>query len=117
MELTTILGTAVSSVIAAFAAAFVTWLLNRPKKRREAQEQIANDIKLCKLGIQAELKNSLKLRYEEWIKRGYAPIDAKDDLERMYKVYHSLGANGVMDGLRERFLALPEEKPITHRKK
>lgn len=63
------------------------------------------------LGLQAVLKDLLKIRYLEWIRRGYAPMDAKDDLEHMYKAYHGLGANGVMDALRERFLKLPAEKP------
>lgn len=63
------------------------------------------------LGLQAVLKDLLKIRYLEWIKRGYAPMDARDDLEHMYLAYHMLGSNGVMDGLRERFLKLPVEKP------
>ena len=34
-------------------------------------------------------------------------MDARDDLEKMYQAYHSCGANGVMDSLREQFLELP----------
>lgn len=59
------------------------------------------------VGLQAVLKDLLKIRYLEWIEKGYAPMDARDDLERMYQAYHGLGANGVMDSLREQFLALP----------
>lgn len=62
------------------------------------------------IGLQAVLKDLLKIRYLEWIRKGYAPMDARDDLERMYQAYHGLGANGVMDSLREQFLALPESK-------
>ena len=62
------------------------------------------------VGLQAVLKDLLKIRYIEWIRKGDAPMDAKDDLERMYQAYHGLGANGVMDSLREQFLALPESK-------
>lgn len=72
---------------------------------------IQNTNKAQNLGLQAVLKDLLKIRYLEWIKRGYAPMDAKDDLEHMYNAYHGLGANGVMDSLRERFIKLPEEKP------
>ena len=68
-------------------------------------------MQLCKLGLQAVIKNTLKNRYEKWIREGQAPLDAKDDLERMYQVYHKLGANGVMDSLREKFLALPDAIP------
>lgn len=62
------------------------------------------------IGLQAVLKDLLKIRYLEWIRKGYAPMDARDDLERMYQAYHGLGANGVMDSLRKQFLALPESK-------
>ena len=62
------------------------------------------------IGLQAVLKDLLKIRYLEWIRKGYAPMDARDDLERMYQAYHGLGANGVMDSLRRQFLSLPESK-------
>ncbi len=71
-------------------------------------EQIQAENKLQMEGLQSVIKHDLKVRYLKWIKLGYAPMDAKDDLERMYQVYHRLGANGVMDKLREQFLALPE---------
>lgn len=63
--------------------------------------------KATNVGLQAVLKDLLKIRYLEWIDKGYAPMDARDDLERMYQAYHGLGANGVMDSLREQFLDLP----------
>ena len=58
-------------------------------------------------GLQSVLKDLLKIRYLEWIKKGYAPLDARDDLEKMYQSYHALGANGVMDNMRKQFLDLP----------
>lgn len=81
------------------------------KKHTKTDKEVTADLKLCKLGLQAVIKNTLKTRYEKWINEGYAPLDAKDDLERAYQVYHKLGANGVMDSLRERFLALPDVPP------
>lgn len=81
------------------------------KKHSAADKEIRADLQLCKLGLQAVIKNTLKTRYEKWIREGQAPLDAKDDLERMYNVYHQLGANGVMDSLREKFLALPDALP------
>lgn len=59
------------------------------------------------IGLQAVLKDLLKIRYLEWIRKGYAPMDARDDLERMYQAYHSLGGNGTVTDLRSRFIALP----------
>lgn len=35
----------------------------------------------------------------------------------MYTKYHSLGKNGVMDGIHEKVMALPEEKPTKVTKK
>ena len=63
------------------------------------------------IGLQAVLKDLLKIRYLEWIHKGYAPMDARDDLERMYQAYHNLGANGIMDGLRKEFISLPIDPP------
>lgn len=79
--------------------------------QREKDDQITRDLELIKAGLQSVIKNELKIRYEYWIHEKYAPTDARDDLERMYQTYHRLGANGVMDALRERFLALPNELP------
>ena len=62
------------------------------------------------IGLQAVLKDLLKIRYLEWIRRGYAPMDARDDLEKMYQAYHGLGGNGVITELRNKFLKLPESK-------
>lgn len=80
------------------------------KSQRKVDTEIIDDIKLLKKGLQVTVKNDLKIRYETWIAEGFAPIDAKDDLEKMYQTYHSLGANGVMDSLRAEFMALPLER-------
>ena len=68
---------------------------------------IKNINKIQNLGLQAVLKDVLKIRYLEWIDKGYAPMDVRDDLEHMFQVYEKLGKNGVMNNLRERFLCLP----------
>lgn len=72
--------------------------------------QIQSDNQLQMEGLQAVIKNDLKVRYLKWVKLGYAPMDARDDLERMYQIYHRMGRNGVLTELREQFLALPIEK-------
>ena len=63
------------------------------------------------VGLQAVLKDLLKIRYLEWIGKGYAPMDARDDLERMYQAYHGLKGNGTITELRKRFMHLPIENP------
>lgn len=139
----TILISGITCLLALMITTIFNWLLNKPKqakldrqaqekKRIEDKEEILEEmhslknglykkmdeqeehINIVQLGMQASLKNDLKIRYDAWLKRGYAPIDAKDDLERMYQVYHKLGANGVMDAHREKFLALPDSKKSKH---
>ena len=82
---------------------------NFEKKLTNKLDKIQRDVVLCKRADQVLLKNDLKVRYDYWLDEGYAPEDARDDLEKMYQVYHSLGKNGVMDDRRARFLALPYE--------
>ena len=129
----TIITGAISCAIALTITFIFNIIVNAPRKHKEKHDQELADFRkenleqfgilsrdICQLkdenrvqmeGIQAVLKNDLKVRYLKWIKLKYAPMDAKDDLERMYSVYHKLGANGVMDSLREEFLALPELPP------
>lgn len=75
--------------------------------------KVVNDIKDTNKaqneGLQAVLKDLLKIRYLEWIHRGYAPMDARDDIERMYQAYHKLNGNGTVTELRSKFMKLPLE--------
>jgi hypothetical protein len=85
--------------------------INVPKKKKAECKKREEDLHLLKKGIQALLKNDLKVRYDYWLNEGYALEDAREDLEAEYRIYHSLGKNGVMDDRRNRFLALPKEPP------
>lgn len=98
-----------TTAVTIIVTAFLTGVLNLPKKKRAKEEAEESDAKLCKRGIQVLLKNDLKVRYDHWLNEGYAPEDAKDDLEKEYQVYHSMGKNGVMDSRRAKFLLLPTE--------
>ena len=69
--------------------------------------EIQQSNKATNMGLQAVLKDLLKIRYLEWMSKGYAPMDARDDLERMYQAYHNCGGNGVVTELRNAFLELP----------
>lgn len=63
-----------------------------------------------KLGIQALLRAQMISDYNKWSSKGYAPIYARDNFENVWKQYHALGANGVMDDIHDKFMALPIEK-------
>ena len=65
---------------------------------------------LIKSGLQSLIKTDLEDAYDGWIRKGYAPIHIKNELEKLYWVYHNLGKNGVMDSLRDTFNKLPNEK-------
>lgn len=100
---------AVTMLIGLTVTAVFNGLLGASKKKKNEEDKKEVDLQLIKKGIQAILKNDLKVRYEHWIEEGYAPDDARDDLEAEYRIYHSLGKNGVMDGRRAKFLDLPTE--------
>lgn len=68
------------------------------------------DTTALKYGIQALLRSQMIADYNKYSEKGYAPIYARDNFENCWKQYHSLGANGVMDDLHEKFLELPYEK-------
>ena len=70
---------------------------------------VFNHIKGVKLGVQALLRAQMIHDYNKWAEKGYAPIYARENFENCWAQYHSLGANGVMDDIHEKFLALPIE--------
>ena len=64
-----------------------------------------------KRGVQALLRDRLIQGYKYHEKIGWADIDDRNNLENVYVQYHALGKNGVMDDLRNKFLALPTSEP------
>jgi len=68
-------------------------------------------IKAVKKGVQALLRDRLIQGYNYHRHQGFVGIADRDNMENVYKQYHALGANGVMDDLRAKFLALPVEDP------
>jgi hypothetical protein len=58
-------------------------------------------------GVQALLRAQMINDYNKWTEKGHAPIYARQNFENCWKNYHSLGANGVMDDLHDKFLELP----------
>ena len=68
-------------------------------------------VRAVKRGIQALLRDRLLQGYKYYRHQGWADEDDRTNLENVYKQYHALGANGVMDDLRARFIALPPDPP------
>ena len=106
-----IINTSLTMLAGLIVTALFNGIISISKKKKIDDAKREEDWLLLKQGIQALLKNDLKVRYDYWIDRDYAPEDAREDLEAEYLVYHSLGKNGVMDDRRKRFLSLPLEPP------
>lgn len=64
-------------------------------------------VRAVKRGIQALLRDRLIQGYKYYRTQGWADEDDRSNLENVYVQYHALGANGVMDNLRQKFLDLP----------
>ena len=108
-----IINTALTMSVGLVVTAIFNGAINIPKRKKAEDIKREDDIRLLKNGIQALLKNDLKVRYDYWLDKEFAPEDAREDLEAEYCIYHSLGKNGVMDGRRAKFLDLPTEPEET----
>ena len=64
-------------------------------------------IRAVKKGVQALLRDRLIQGYKYYRAQGWADEDDRGNMENVYVQYHALGANGVMDDLRKKFLELP----------
>lgn len=60
-----------------------------------------------KLGLQAVLRNILYQMYSKCNIVKEVTLDEKDDFNNIWKQYHNLGANGVMDDIKKKFNDLP----------
>lgn len=58
-------------------------------------------------GMQAMLRNQMIELWNEYSRKGYVPIYVRDNFENIWKSYHNLGANGVMNGIHDKFMNLP----------
>ncbi len=58
-------------------------------------------------GLRAILRDRLLQSFRHCSAQGFADSDERQNFENMYIQYHSLGGNGVMDDVRQKFFALP----------
>ena len=90
-----------------FGSGLLTAILTAVWKEIKNNEKKTESVQL---GIQALLRDRLYHTYMKYTEKGYAPIYARENFENMYNQYHTLGANGVMDDVYKKFMALPLEK-------
>ena len=92
-----------------FGSGLLTAILTAVWKKIKNNEKKTESVQL---GIQALLRDRLYHTYMKYTEKGYAPIYARENLENMYQQYHTLGANGVMDDVYKKFMALPLESEV-----
>lgn len=63
-------------------------------------------------GIQALLRAQMISEYNKALDKGYAAIYSKESFENVWKKYHDLGVNGVMDDIHEKYMSLPDRKEV-----
>lgn len=99
-----------SGVVGIITAAVCKSISNKVKATAERIKAAKEDDECIKLAIQAILRNMLYELHDKWfVKKGYVPIPVKENFANMYERYHNLGANGVMDKIREEFMAAPTQ--------
>lgn len=65
-----------------------------------------------KLGMQAQLRNSIIDQYNKYLDKGYMPIYALENVQAMYVQYHALGGNGTITHLVEELKELPTREGV-----
>ena len=91
-----------SGFLIAVVRIFYTTIKQKIKCNEERTEAL-------KLGVQALLRDRLYAYYNKYSELEYAPIYARENFENIYKQYHNLGNNGVMDDIYRKFMELPTE--------
>ena len=82
------------------ASGCVLWALRRLQKQRHRLTSLEK-------GVQALLRASMIDQYNRAAERGCAPMYARDNFQNLWEQYVALGKNGVMNDIRDRFMALP----------
>lgn len=91
----------------AFGSGLLVTILTAVWRKIKANEKRTEALKL---GVQALLRDRLYKYYNKYSELGFAPIYARENFENIYKQYHNLGNNGVMDDVYRKFMALPTER-------
>lgn len=105
--------------IPSIVSGLVALCINRGMKKRDAKQEeirlqteiMEKQNKALMAGVQAILRDRLLNGYRHYSAKGWADYDDRQNMENMWEQYHALGANGVMDGYRKKFLELPEHDP------
>ena len=89
-----------------FGSGLLITILTAVWKRITQNESKTESVQL---GVQALLRDRLYAYYNKYSELEYAPIYARENFENIYKQYHNLGNNGVMDDIYRKFMELPTD--------
>ena len=96
-------------IIWAVLCALVGWLVSKYKRAKTKAQEKDNDLQLVKDALRHTLRHVLKTDYEYYQDKGYCTVLEKQEFEKTYKTYHTLGGNGTATHMYEVLLTLPEE--------
>lgn len=89
----------------------ITVFIRKRIKRIEVRQEIEIRKQIAiEAGMQALLRDRLIQSYNYHTEKGYCEIHNRDNISNMYKQYHNLGENGVIDRLMDELLDLPVKK-------
>ena len=74
----------------------------------EVKNAMEEEKKTIRKGLQALLRNDLYTLYYRCKNKHCATFTEKINFENMYKQYHLMGHNGVMDNIETKMMALPD---------
>lgn len=84
----------------AIFSSIIGYFIGKAKKQRKEAKALGH-------GVQALLRAQMISDYNKYMEKGYAPIFAKQNFENLWTQYEALGENGVMSGLHNDFMHLP----------
>ena len=99
----------VQALTTAVISTLVAAVISARKKASQSKDKDEADAKTIRYAMQALLRNELYRLYSHCKEKDGATVTERGNFENMYKWYHSLGENGVMDDTRKKFLKLPIE--------
>ena len=68
---------------------------------------VYNRIKALQMGVQALLRAQMITYYYQYKHEGSTPLHVRESFDNCWKQYEKLGANGVMEDIYNKFMALP----------
>lgn len=107
----------IPSIISFIFQLVFTKVAFKVKKNKECINKELEDTILIRKALQVILRDRLRELYTKYTKRSYIDIADKDLFDSMYKIYHKLGQNGVMDGMYNKVMSLPTSQQYNSSKK